>query len=307
MKRLLPLTLSLLLAGCTLTRHPTQPATLGQVRTFDDLNKVIDVPGPVTVDTVNTADWGVARSGLINLNHPTAIAAGLQDGEEPIQVFFHALHHPERGLFVVDTGTPSELRDHPDDAAIRGMIAKAANTKGMKFGTTLGDYLKKETGPLRGVFLTHFHLDHIMGMPDVPDEVPLFAGPGETGVRTPVNALTRGTLRRTLKGNAPVEFWNYAPDPTGHFEGVVDILGDNTVWALWVPGHTPGSTAYVIRTPTGPVLLTGDACHTRWGWEHDVEPGTFSADIPKSAESFKKLKALAAEHPTMDVRFGHQR
>ncbi len=57
----------------------------------------------------------------------------------------------------------------------------------------------------------------------------------------------------------------------------------------------------------GPVLLTGDASHTRWGWAHDVEPGTFSGDIARSAESFKKLRKLVAEHPSTDVRFGHQR
>ncbi|WP_257446142.1 MBL fold metallo-hydrolase [Archangium lipolyticum] len=61
-----------------------------------------------------------------------------------------------------------------------------------------------------------------------------------------------------------------------------------------------------MRTTKGPVLLTGDASHTRWGWEHDVEPGTFSADIPRSAESFKRLRQLATEHPALDVRFGHQ-
>jgi glyoxylase-like metal-dependent hydrolase (beta-lactamase superfamily II) len=79
------------------------------------------------------------------------------------------------------------------------------------------------------------------------------------------------------------------------------------VWALWVPGHTPGSTAYLVRTTKGPVLLVGDASHTRWGWEHDVEPGTFTADGPKSVESFKKLKAFAVAHPNVEVRFGHQR
>jgi glyoxylase-like metal-dependent hydrolase (beta-lactamase superfamily II) len=88
---------------------------------------------------------------------------------------------------------------------------------------------------------------------------------------------------------------------------VVDVFGDGTVWALWVPGHTLGSTAYLVRTPKGPVLLTGDACHTRWGWEHDVEPGTFSSDLPRSAESLARLRRLAAEHPAIDVRLGHQR
>jgi len=87
---------------------------------------------------------------------------------------------------------------------------------------------------------------------------------------------------------------------------VLDVFGDGTVWALAVPGHTPGSTAYLARTPTGPVLLVGDACHTAWGWENGVEPGKFSADLPKSADSLARLKRLVARHPEIDVRLGHQ-
>jgi hypothetical protein len=55
------------------------------------------------------------------------------------------------------------------------------------------------------------------------------------------------------------------------------------------------------------VLLTGDACHTRWGWDQGVEPGTFSTDQAQSAVSLGKLRALASEHPALDVRLGHQR
>ena len=69
----------------------------------------------------------------------------------------------------------------------------------------------------------------------------------------------------------------------------------------------PGSTAYLLRTPRGPVLLTGDACHTRWGWDHQVEPGSFSSDVPRSAESLARLERLVAEHPGVEVRLGHQR
>ena len=43
------------------------------------------------------------------------------------------------------------------------------------------------------------------------------------------------------------------------------------------------------------------------GWEHEVEPGTFSGDLPTSATSFKQLKAFAAAHPQIEVRLGHQK
>ena len=88
---------------------------------------------------------------------------------------------------------------------------------------------------------------------------------------------------------------------------MLDVFGDGSVWALWVPGHTPGSTASLVRTPRGPVLLTGDASHTRWGWDNQVEPGTFTGDAARGAQNFKKLRAFVAAHPEVEVRVGHQR
>ena len=67
-----------------------------------------------------------------------------------------------------------------------------------------------------------------------------------------------------------------------------------------------GSTAYLVRTPTGPKLLVGDASPTRWGWENDVEPGTFSIDGPRSVESLRVLRELAREFPEIEIHLGHQ-
>jgi hypothetical protein len=53
-------------------------------------------------------------------------------------------------------------------------------------------------------------------------------------------------------------------------------------------------------------MLTGDTSHTRWGWEHGVEPGSDTADQPTNLKSLLLLKDLASRHPTMDVRPGHQ-
>src|SRR5919106_3947328 len=94
----------LLTAACAPSYHAVQRSTLGTARTSQDLLSVAKEPGPIEVETINSADWKVARSGLINLDHPTAEKAHLEDGDEPIQVYFHVIRHPVHGTFIIDTG-----------------------------------------------------------------------------------------------------------------------------------------------------------------------------------------------------------
>jgi N-acyl homoserine lactone hydrolase len=308
LRRRSPVALLLLLAGCATTSHPQGPSALGQPRSGRELLAVLDQPGPVELETVASADWTVPLAGLLNLDNPRARAAGLADRPEPVQVYFHALRHPTRGLFLVDTGVERALRDRPAEAAVRGAVASQMRLDQLKVRTALGDWLASQPQPVSvgGVLLTHLHPDHLTGMADVAAGTRVYAGPTEASERGLLQLFVQPNLDRALAGKGVLAAWPFAPDPDDTFEGVVDVFGDGTVWALWVPGHTSGSTAYLVRTPRGPVLLTGDACHTRWGWEHDVEPGSFSSDVPRSAASLARLRRLVAQHPGVEVRFGHQ-
>ena len=296
---------ALALSGCAASHHATTPGELGVARSSDELLAVLLQPGPVRFEKVIAADWAVDRSGLINLDHPEARAAGLEDGPEPIQIYFYALTHPEHGTFIVDSGLAEEFRDPASSERLGFLVRQALNTDALALHITTADWVARNGGRLDGVFLTHLHIDHIMGLADVPG-TPVYAGPGETRASAFLNAFTRGTIDRLLDRTGPLREWPFAPDPAGRFAGVLDVFGDGSVWALHVPGHSPGSTAFVVRTPDGPELLLGDATHTAWGWEHGVEPGTFSLDGPQSAESLAGLLDLAARFPQLRVHPGHQ-
>jgi glyoxylase-like metal-dependent hydrolase (beta-lactamase superfamily II) len=270
------------------------------------MEAVIDEPGPLTVETVVGADWQVDREGLIDLEAPAARQAGLQKGKEPIHIFFHAVRHPERGLFLIDSGVEKQIGIDPTKSALGSFASQAMHAEQIQVKADLASWLGRQPAPPVGVFLTHLHADHVMGLPDVGATVPIYAGPGETSGRAALNLVTAPIVDRELAGKGPILEWSYQPDGDGRFAGVLDVFGDGTLWAIWVPGHTPGSTAYVARTPSGPVLLTGDACHTRWGWEHQVAPGSFSVDSKASATSFQRLEELVKRHPKMAVRLGHQ-
>ena len=115
-----------------------------------------------------------------------------------------------------------------------------------------------------------------------------------------------GGVGDALHGKRALRELAFTADADGRFTGLLDLFGDGSVWAIHTPGHTPGNLAYVVRTPRGAVLLTGDNSHTRWGWDHDVEPGTFSGEAAQGTASFAKLRAFASAHPSMEVRVGHQ-
>lgn len=296
----------LMASNCAATGHPVVPSALGSPSRSAALEAVLDQPGPLEVETVVSAEWVVDRSKIINLAHAKAKAAGLEDGDEPIQVSFHVVRHPSRGTFLVDTGTEKALQNDRERAAFRGLIASYMHMEKMKVVHPLGDWLKEHGGKVDGVFFTHLHLDHVTGLPDVPIGTPLYAGPDEAHHRGFLNAFSRSGLDRSFEGRPALNEWVFRADPDGRFEGVLDVFGDGSLYALFGPGHTGGSTAYLARTTKGPVLFTGDTASTMWGWEQQVEPGTFTADHARDAEALAKLHRLVEQHPTIEVRLGHQ-
>lgn len=299
MSRLIALTV--LLTGCTLTRHTTTPTTIPLATPVSDLAAFLATPGPITHEAVTAARWSIPLSGLVDLTDPTAEV--LTDADTPIVLPVHVLTHPDAGMFIVDTGVDSGSVD--GRGPVRGLIRSF--TASMEPVESLADILARQPAPLAGVLLTHLHLDHILGIPDVPASTPMFIGEGETEARKVEYALTRRTMRAVLDGHGPLHTWPVDEAISlGPVTAAWDVIGDGSLWALAMPGHTPGSTAYLARTTAGPVLFTGDTCHTRWGWEHGVTPGTFTADHVANRDSLAQLKALSALTPAMTVYVGHE-
>ena len=64
--------------------------------------------------------------------------------------------------------------------------------------------LAREAEPLKGVFLTHLHLDHVLGMRAVPASVPMFVGAGDAESRAFTNMFSKGMYNTALDGKGPL-------------------------------------------------------------------------------------------------------
>ncbi len=282
--------------GCGSYRPPSIPFH-ATASTTQDWHEVLSRPAHVSLQTFETGRVRVHRSDIIDLEDPRA--RGLSDEEIFAPVFAHLIHHDVFGDYLIDTGLDRSFeRTTSGDA--RGLFAfKMYALQGP--GEDIVSRLAAEHVSLQGVFFTHLHPDHVSGATSLPRNIRYIAGTGED----PVSAGFF-FFQDALSGVSRLERIDFAGaaaiPPLGPS---VDVFGDGSIWAISTPGHSKGHISYLVVTKSGPVLLSGDASHTRWGFEHGVPPGKSSEDAEGARRSLAQLELFAHEFPEVRVVFGH--
>lgn len=299
--RLAPLVVAAL-SACTFTTHPTRAVAITSPRAPTSWTDALSGPVHLGWEPVLSARWKVERKGLINLERPEA--KDLPKDEMDIVLPVHVLRHPTRGTFIIDTGVSSGLADGTG-GGVGWPVSSFLSS--LKPEAALATILARQPSKLEGVFFTHLHLDHVLGLPDVPKGTPLYTGPKETTPTSFQNAFLRGTYGNLFEGQSPTTELDVTRGVAiGEVKQAIDFFGDGSLWVIASPGHTPGSLALLANTDAGPVLFTGDTCHTRWGWEHQVEPGDFTADHAVNQASLTQLASILKSLPDTKVMTGHE-
>lgn len=104
---------------------------------------------------------------------------------------------------------------------------------------------------------THAHWDHVGGLDDLPG-LPLILHSVEHDWVSAGDVPPVMGVRAALAGRQIQRFDLDGP-PVLTFGASHDLFGDGSVVLVDMAGHTPGSVGVLLATPTGPVLLAGDA------------------------------------------------
>ncbi|PJZ25363.1 hydrolase [Leptospira hartskeerlii] len=292
-----------ILTACAVTSNRSVLVNKGTPVGIQDINS--SDKGPIVLKKIVAADWVAERAGLINLKDPKAVAASLQSGLEPIQIYFYVMDHPKFGRYVIDTGLGDIFRKDKKEWPVAGIVASQMKLGELKIHTTIKEWLQKEPKNVAGIFITHLHLDHILGTQDFPVGTSVYTGQNEPGDSRFLHLFVQGSTDTLLGQDTTISELNFFGREGAPIK-FLDFFGDQSLYIISVPGHTEGSIAFLIKTTNGVQLITGDTCHTSWGWLNNVTPGDYSKDLERNKMSLDLLQTVAAKFPKIQIHPGHQ-
>jgi hydroxyacylglutathione hydrolase len=178
-------------------------------------------------------------------------------------------------VILFDAGADPDGK--PIDGVLRGLLASRPD--------------------VRAVFLTHGHFDHYSGALSFPTGVHIFLGAPDVELAAgivPPDALATKALTMVM-GSPPLKVTELLTGPQ-----TITVGDGRTVKAIPVPGHTPGSYAFLFDG----VLFAGDIVLLKEGLLEKT-PGLFDAHPDENRAAIRSLKTQLAGDTIDIVCTGH--
>lgn len=209
----------------------------------------------------------------INANQPRELS-------NHCYLFQHA-----RGVLLWETGVPDSVVGQKNGVTSpNGAVVWFRNQTLQKQLESLG--VKAES--ITYVAISHSHGDHIGNLNGFAKSTILMQKLEHDGAMT--------VTPNPLSDNQKIEM----------LAGDRDVFGEGSLILVSTPGHTPGHQSLLAKLPkTGALLLTGDAVHFQYMWDHRIVP-SFNFSREQSLASIERLSRLQTEHKAQ-LWIGHDK
>jgi glyoxylase-like metal-dependent hydrolase (beta-lactamase superfamily II) len=268
---------------------------------FSSWDEILANPGAVSVEVFETGHLHISNHYFLNMKHPNA--EGLNKELITVPVYCYMIRHAVHGHYLVDAGLDRSFQEDTH-GNIRGILRKILwpLKSYQKKGQDMGTRIVESNTPLKGVFFTHLHSDHASGTQNLPKDIRFVVGKDE-----PYFAFGPLFYQDNFAGVDTVFELDFdsAPDlpPLGRS---ADIFGDGSFWAISTPGHRKGHVSFLVNGKEKTVLITGDACDIRLGFDRRIGPGFGSHNLPVAQRSLEKIRSFSDKYPQISVYFGHE-
>jgi len=294
----------LMLTSCAvpLSRHAQVPADLGVPVSHASILESFNQIPRVRLEKIKVADWAFGQAFIDPADTKAVLTRKIDYKERVNPVYIYALRHPSRGLYLIDAGFSENYKPY-----FGPLLRKLLKDGDLQVHLTPAAWLSGQAdASVQGIFVTHLHYDHFQGIADLKPDLPIYVGANAgTNRHWTYRAIGRPN-RRVLKGRPPLRAWNFAMPSEDDPVPAVDVFGDGSVFALYVPGHTPGSTAYLVHAVDGSHLVMGDAFHTFAGWRGEVLEATGpKGELDALWAGQNRLRTFVQRLPELILHPGH--
>lgn len=248
--RLLTSLLVFALTACAAVPEPPLPASTPAVASFT-------TPGGLKLHALRTG-WVDVKQAHREFDGPDfwALPAILLGAWSPwMPIISYVVEHPE-GVFLVDTGPPPDIQapDFYDCDPNNGFFYRLNLRFALSSAETLLPRLRQvglAPEQIKTVLITHFHADHIGGIPLLPG-ARFLTGPGNWPSHV-------GALTCHLPADFVPEILEYTDGPVGPFPHSRALTADGRLRVVPLPGHTPGHAGLLVSDGGHLWLMAGDA------------------------------------------------
>ncbi len=234
--------------------------------------------------------------------------------------YFGIIRHPKHGVMLYDTGYSEHFAQ--ESATFPGKLyAWVTPHECSPDQTAQAQLLAQGTSPrdVRMIFISHFHADHVSGLKSFPNaELICFKSAFEDiAGRSPLRNLLQGVLPGLLPEGFPERArWVESsrkvllPPHLATFGHGFDVLGDQSVLAVELPGHARGQMGLLFEDRSGrEIFLIGDACWSSRAYEQYCLPSSITRLVLSNWKEYRdtlsRLHQLHRVYPKLTILPSH--